>query len=48
MGTDLRQYGGKRMCGNAETLVLASDSVVLVMFVTPHGEGTARNVSKME
>ena len=29
-------------------MIVAGDSEVLVMFVTPNGEGTARNISKIK
>jgi hypothetical protein len=35
-----------RICRTAEWVSVVSDSEGLVMFVTPDGEGTARNISK--
>jgi hypothetical protein len=42
----LAECGGKRIVGNSEALVLASDSEMLVRFVTPDGDGAASNISK--
>ena len=41
-----KKYGYIRICRRAEKLSDVSDSEVLVMFVTPDGEGTARNISE--
>jgi hypothetical protein len=35
-----------RICRTAEGVSFVSDSEVLVVFVTPDGEGTARNISE--
>jgi hypothetical protein len=33
-----------KICGQAERMSVVRESEVFVMFVTPEGEGTARNI----